>query len=398
MAEAAVPAALEPRLEAIYREHHGFVWSSLARLGVPSASLDDACQDVFLVVFRRLDSFEGRSQLRTWLFSIARRVAFRHRRDAQRAQRKANALALEPPRVENLEELFEHKRAATVVLHALSELDDDKRTAVVLYVLEGMSGPQIAEMLELPVDTAYSRIKAGRRVLRSRLKALGVDDDARVYEAARRQTQPSDRTTRRVAALLALRMNATPVILASLWKGAAAITALGFVGVLGARALTPDEPPLAQVTVPESPTSDAPPVPPTAPSPQVALPEVPPQPEDPPAPASIESVNRRSKRSFEIPPTDSLREEVTLIGAVRRGLEAGQPSDVLATLDRHASRFPHGELAVERRAYRAIALCRLGKNTQGRGRGRIFVKAHPNATLAGQVRLACDLEETPGRE
>ncbi len=392
MAETAAPAGLEPRLEAIYREHHGFVWSSLARLGVPPAHLDDACQDVFLIVFRRLDDFEGRSQLRTWLFSIARRVAFRYRRGAQRAERKARALALEPPRVESLDELLEHKRAATLVLHALNDLDDDKRTAVVLHVLEGMSGPQIAEMLDLPVDTAYSRIKAGRRVLRTRLRALGVEDDARVYEAARRQTQPSDGTRRRVAALLAARLASAPVVFAGAWKGIAAAVALGVAGVFGARAVTTEEtPPAPRVATAEVPTATAPPA--TAqPAPEVAVPREVPAAVLEPA-AAVVPPRSVSRPRPTVAPEDLLREEVTLIGAVRQALDAGRPSDALPALDRHAREFPAGELTLERHAYRAIALCELGKNTQGRGAGRTFVKAHPNATLAGRVRAACSLEE-----
>ncbi len=396
MAETATPAALEPRLEAIYQEHHGFVWSSLARLCVPSAALDDACQDVFLIVFRRLSDFEGRSQLRTWLFSIARRVAFRYRRGMRRADRKARALARERPHVVSVDELLERKRAATLVLHALDDLDDDKRTAVVLHVLEGLSGPQIAAMLNVPVDTAYSRIKAGRRVLRTRLRALGVEDDARVYEAARRQTQPSDDARRRVAALLAVRLTAAPVAVAGSWTGIAAAVVLVVAGLLGARTLSSREPSPAGVVTVE--TSARPSVEErvAAPPEVVAAPEAP-APAVEPTPATSPRPRVQPRATASAAPRDLLREEVVLIGAVRRALDTGRPADAVPPLDRHAREFPQGELALERRAYRAIALCELGQETQGRGAGRTFVKAHPNATLAGRVRAACALEEKRAR-
>ncbi len=394
MAEAAGPAALEPRLEAIYREHHGFVWSSLARFGVPFANLDDACQDVFLIVFRRLSDFEGRSQLRTWLFSIARRVAFRQRRGAERAQRKARALALEPPRVECLDAQFDRKRAAILVLRALDDLDDDKRTAVMLHVLEGMSGPQIAQMLGLPVDTAYSRIKAGRRIVRARLKALGVEDDTRFYEAARAQTQPPTGADRRVAAALAVRLATRPIVLWGLWKGVAAAVALGVVGVFGARAVASDEPSAggrAPVEVAMTPEASV-----DGPAPAVAVSRSPAPAEVEPEPVVRPHPPRQPSRAEA--PEDRLREEVALIGAVRRAIDAGRPADALPNLDRHAEAFATGELTLERQAYRAIALCELGNQTQGRGAGRIFVKAHPTATLAGRVRVACGLEEKSTRE
>lgn len=398
---AADSAELEPRLEAIYREHHGFVWSTLLRLGVPAASVDDACQDVFLIVFRRLGDFEGRSQLRTWLFSIARRVAFRHRRGAQRSARKVQAFAAEPLRVENLDDALEQRRAAMHVLHALDELDDDKRTAVVLHIFEGMSGPKIAEALGLPLDTAYSRIKAGRRVLRARLTALGVGDDARVLEAARRDTEASDGARRRVAVLLAGRLNPAPMLAGAAWKGAAAAVLLGVVGLVATNATR--EPALdAQKTSaavvsgqPEPQAEVSPTVSPrTQPTEPVEVTAV-------RAPGVIrKKVRSRSPHSNPkaSPDDDGLLEEVALIGAVKNALDRGRPADAMRRLDEHARLFSAGELSLERRGYRAIALCELGKDTQGRGAGRTFVKSHPNATLVGRVREACNLQgrRSPG--
>lgn len=390
-------AELEPRLEAIYREHHGFVWSTLLRLGVPSASVDDACQDVFLIVFRRLSDFEGRSQLRTWLFSIARRVAFRHRRGAQRAARKVQAFAADaqPLRVENLDDALEQRRAAMLVLHALDELDDDKRTAVVLHVFEGMSGPQIAETLGLPIDTAYSRIKAGRRVLRARLAALGVGDDPRILEAAGRDTEASDGARRRVALLLAVRLNPSPILAGAAWKGVAAAVFLGAVGLVAGN-VNSEPAPKAHST-------------PAVVIPNQLEPEVASSRTVPSRSRPIEPVEVRAAHEPEMLPTkvasrspppihkpeageDGLQEEVALIGAVKSALDRGRPADAIRRLDEHARLFSTGELSLERRGYRAIALCELGKDIQGRGAGRTFVKAHPNATLAGRVREACSLQ------
>lgn len=383
-------ARLEPRLEAIYRQHHGFVWSSLLRLGVPASSVDDACQDVFLIVFRRMADFEGRSQLRTWLFAIARRVAFRHRRGAQRAERKVKALAAEVPRLQSLDELFEQRRAADLVLHALDGLDDDKRTAVVLHVLEGMSGRQIAETLGLPIDTAYSRIKAGRRVLRSQLRALGVEEDPRVYEAARRQTQPTAAARRRVAALLAARLGSAPLLTAVVWKGVAAAVALGLVGWAGAAAVagSPQPSTTTAAVAPAVVESEVP-----APEVQPSMPVVPATPVVETTSSAPDRAPVRVRPKTPTPATDLLREEVTLIGGVKAALDRGSPSDAMAGLDAHARRFPDGELTLERRGYRAIALCELGKDTEGRGAGRIFVKAHPASTLSGRVRAACGLRD-----
>src|SRR4051812_40957718 len=61
--------------ETVYEEHFDLVWRTLERLGVASSAVDDALQDVFLVVHRRLGGFEGRSSLRTWIFGITLRIA-----------------------------------------------------------------------------------------------------------------------------------------------------------------------------------------------------------------------------------------------------------------------------------------------------------------------------------
>jgi RNA polymerase sigma-70 factor, ECF subfamily len=73
-----------PTFEEVYDEYFAFVWRCLRRLGVSPAAIDDAVQEVFIVVHRRLGEFEQRSSLKTWLFGIAFRVAGAHRRAAQR--------------------------------------------------------------------------------------------------------------------------------------------------------------------------------------------------------------------------------------------------------------------------------------------------------------------------
>ena len=78
----------EPNVVEIYERHFDFVWRSLRRLGVQAVDLEDAAQDVFVVVHRRLVDFEHRSTLKSWLFGIALRVAkvYRHKATRQRTR------------------------------------------------------------------------------------------------------------------------------------------------------------------------------------------------------------------------------------------------------------------------------------------------------------------------
>jgi RNA polymerase sigma-70 factor (ECF subfamily) len=69
-------------VERIFREHGSFVWRTLRRLGLNESDADDLCQEVFVIVHRKLGEFEQRSSMRTWLYGIAVRVAIAHKRRA----------------------------------------------------------------------------------------------------------------------------------------------------------------------------------------------------------------------------------------------------------------------------------------------------------------------------
>lgn len=151
-------------LEAVYDEHLDFAWRSLRRLGVPPAALDDAVQDVFLVVHRKIADFERRSSLRTWLFGIAVHVAREH---ARRARKHGPALEV-PPDLPDENALDPHEQAERLEqrdrLYALlAELDEDKRAVFILAEIEGMSIADIAEGLGVNANTVASRVRIARQ-------------------------------------------------------------------------------------------------------------------------------------------------------------------------------------------------------------------------------------------
>lgn len=161
---AAVEATEELSFEAVYHAHFSFVWRSAKRLGARDASLDDAVQEVFVVVHRRLADFEGRSSLRTWLFGITLRVVRDHRRSARR---RDPGCEVDPDTLRaNCSGPAEtaEKAEAVRLLHALlDELDDDRREVFVMAELEQMAMPEIAEALGINVNTAYARLRAARQ-------------------------------------------------------------------------------------------------------------------------------------------------------------------------------------------------------------------------------------------
>lgn len=156
--------------ETIYDAYFDFVWRSLRRLGVPESLADDATQDVFVVVHRRLPEFERRSTVRTWLFGIALRVARSHRR---RIARKGH---LDPLPMEiaseegDPESAVEKRRAAQFLDSFLESLDDDKRAVFVLAELEQMTAPEIVESLGVKLNTVYSRLRAARKAFETAIR------------------------------------------------------------------------------------------------------------------------------------------------------------------------------------------------------------------------------------
>lgn len=162
-----------------YEAHFDFVWRSARRLGVPDASIDDVVQDVFVTVYRRLSEFEGRSQLRTWIFGILRHTV----RDLRRTQRRkpTEAFSHEPESRDGGPHEATIQREGTRLLHEVLEtLDDDQREIFVLAELEQMSAPEIGLALEMNVNTVYSRLRAARQSFEAALKRLRSRDEWRM--------------------------------------------------------------------------------------------------------------------------------------------------------------------------------------------------------------------------
>lgn len=156
--------ALAPRrFDDVYDTYFPFVWRCLRALGVPAGALDDAAQDVFLVVHRQLPGFRGQSSARTWLFGIARHVASNHQRREHRKQAPLEPLLAEPPHLAPSPlERAQDAEAATFVQEFLSKVDGKKRDLFILAVLEGMSIPEVSAALAIPLNTAYTRLRTVR--------------------------------------------------------------------------------------------------------------------------------------------------------------------------------------------------------------------------------------------
>ena len=167
----------------IYDGHFGFVWRSIRRLNVPEADAADAVQEVFLVVHRRLAEFEGRAKLTTWLFRICMRVARdRHRRAHVRREVPAGGELTKRPGPEPDPEQVAARRSDLALLEAaLGEMDFEQRAVFTLFELEGMTGQEIADALEIPLGTVYSRLRLAREAFRKSILRKTARDRLQVH-------------------------------------------------------------------------------------------------------------------------------------------------------------------------------------------------------------------------
>ena len=158
----------------VYREHVDYVWRALGHLGVKPADVADVAHEVFLVVRKRLGSFEGRSSLRTWIYGICIRVVSDYR---SRAFRRREISHEQVP--DTVEAATQHQAAERSELRKrldalLSALPDEQRDVFVLYEIEELAMKEVSEALECPLQTAYSRLHAARAALKTKLEAEGI--------------------------------------------------------------------------------------------------------------------------------------------------------------------------------------------------------------------------------
>jgi RNA polymerase sigma factor (sigma-70 family) len=147
--------------EVVYRRELGFVWRVLRYHGVAPEAIEDAVQDVFMVVHRRWPGGDQQHAMRSWLFGIARRVAGTRRRSAARHERKLASLP-EPSPNAALEQQAADRETLRRLALVLEQLDHELAAVFVLTEIEGMTAPEIARELGANLNTVYWRQRTAR--------------------------------------------------------------------------------------------------------------------------------------------------------------------------------------------------------------------------------------------
>lgn len=153
--------------EQIFTSHCPYVLRVLRHLGVAARDVEDVAQEVFLVLHRRLDTYAGRGTLRAFIYGICLRTASDYRRRAVvRREIPSDAPPCDSVPPEQLE-AASGARARKRLAALLAQLDEPKLHVFVLYELEELPMREVARAVGCTVPTAYARLAAARRKLRS---------------------------------------------------------------------------------------------------------------------------------------------------------------------------------------------------------------------------------------
>jgi RNA polymerase sigma-70 factor, ECF subfamily len=169
--DAAPPTPAE--FTSLYRAQIGYVWSSLRRLGVRDADLEDVAHDVLATAYRRWSDYDPTRPLRPWLFGIAYRVASDFRR---RAHHLREVFEDEPTDIaddaEGMDVRLSGDQDRVLLQQAIDCIDEGRRAVFVMHELNGHTMPEIADALGIPLNTAYSRLRLARADLTAAVKRL----------------------------------------------------------------------------------------------------------------------------------------------------------------------------------------------------------------------------------
>jgi RNA polymerase sigma-70 factor (ECF subfamily) len=142
---------------------------------------EDLAQDIFLKVFKSLDTFDRRANFQTWLISVSRNLCIDHyrsvRKERETINRDVNASELSPASPdEGPVAAMEQQDRVVLLRQALAALPESLRKAVLMRDIQERSYQEIAETLRLPEGTVKSRINRGRTELARQIRKLRGDD------------------------------------------------------------------------------------------------------------------------------------------------------------------------------------------------------------------------------
>jgi RNA polymerase sigma-70 factor, ECF subfamily len=153
----------------LYDRYAPIVHRFLSAFGVPAEDREDACQEVFVAVYRSLARFRGEARLSTWIYRIAARHAGRIARRRRVRGLLSTLLVREPPPPPTPDP-SERSERLQILDEMISKLSPKKRLVLVLFEIEGVPIEEVAKIAGCPENTAWSRLHYARAELMAMAK------------------------------------------------------------------------------------------------------------------------------------------------------------------------------------------------------------------------------------
>jgi RNA polymerase sigma-70 factor, ECF subfamily len=150
------------RLEKMFNDHHAAVWRALRRRGLALDAAADATQETFLLAAKRLADIRPESE-RSFLIETALRMAYTLGRKTVRWELEEDM----DQRLSNVRETSESRADTQLCDLVLSKVDSDLVEVFMLYEIEGLTSPEIAALLEIPLGSVASRLRRARDQFRA---------------------------------------------------------------------------------------------------------------------------------------------------------------------------------------------------------------------------------------
>lgn len=162
----------------MFNHHADFVWRTLGRFGVREVDRADQLQEVFLVVHRQLPTYRREGAPTTWLFGIARRVAASYRRRGYRNHELTVAEVRDPEAAsanDAPDRVAELREAQNHLEKILERMNLDQRAVFVMFEIDGLTGREIAEMMDCPLQTVFSRLRRAREIFQEEVERMQAE-------------------------------------------------------------------------------------------------------------------------------------------------------------------------------------------------------------------------------
>lgn len=170
-------AEVRQTLATLFTAHHELIWRTLRRLGASPEAAADYTQQAFVIAAERFFQIRPGCE-RAFLFSTALGLAHTSRRREWRCQLEAN-MELHSQRLRTDERVTREHYARQLMDRVLSKMDTTLVTVFILFELEGLSSPEIAELAEIPLGTVASRLRRARQVFKAEVDQLEMSAEGK---------------------------------------------------------------------------------------------------------------------------------------------------------------------------------------------------------------------------